>query len=53
MAAGAIPPPLFFEPRRFGGILVSVDGILRNGRGQYHSGKLHQLASTASLDHAI
>jgi len=31
MAAGAIPPPLFFEPRRFGSILASVHGILKSG----------------------
>jgi hypothetical protein len=30
MAAGAIPPPLFFEPRRCGSILVSAHGILKN-----------------------
>jgi hypothetical protein len=39
MAAGAIPPPLFFEQRRlwehFGGsILASVHGILKNGLRQ-------------------
>jgi hypothetical protein len=31
MAAGAIPPPLFFEPRGFGSILASVHGILKDG----------------------
>jgi hypothetical protein len=33
MAAGAIPPPLFFEQRRFGSILTSVHGILKNSLG--------------------
>jgi hypothetical protein len=31
MAAGAIPPPLFFEQRRCGSILASHHGILKNG----------------------
>jgi hypothetical protein len=30
MAAGAIPPPLFFEQRRCGSILAPAHGILKN-----------------------
>jgi hypothetical protein len=30
MAAGAIPPPLFFEQRRCGAILASDHGIPKN-----------------------
>jgi hypothetical protein len=30
MAAGAIPPPLFFEQRRYGSIWLSGHGILKN-----------------------
>jgi len=30
MAAGAIPPPLFFEQRRYGSILAPEHGILKN-----------------------
>jgi len=31
MAAGAIPPPLFFEQRGYGSILASGHGIFKNG----------------------
>jgi hypothetical protein len=52
MAAGAIPPPLFFEQRRlwehFGGsILASVHGNLKNGLRQ------NTLENITSVDHAI
>jgi hypothetical protein len=30
MAAGAIPPPLFFEPRRGGSILAPEHGDLKD-----------------------
>jgi hypothetical protein len=30
MAAGAIPPPLFFEQRRYGSIWLSGHGILKS-----------------------
>jgi hypothetical protein len=30
MAAGAIPPPLFFEQRRSESVLASAHGILKN-----------------------
>jgi hypothetical protein len=42
MAAGAIPPPLFFEPRRCGSILAPAHGILKD-----------TLENTTSVDHAI
>jgi hypothetical protein len=42
MAAGAIPPPLFFEQRCCGGILALAHGILKNA-----------LENTTSVDHAI
>ena len=34
MAAGAIPPPLFFEQRGYGSILASGHGIFKNGLRQ-------------------
>jgi hypothetical protein len=45
MAAGAIPPPLFFEQRRCGGILASAHGILKNTGIQEHPGKYNQRRS--------
>jgi hypothetical protein len=47
MAAGAIPPPLFFEPRRLREHLASVHGILKNGLRQ------NTLENTTSVNHAI
>jgi hypothetical protein len=47
MAAGAIPPPLFFEQRRCGSILASGHGIFKNGLRQY------TLENATSVDHAI
>jgi len=47
MAAGAIPPPLFFEQRRIREHLASVHGILKNGLRQ------NTLENTTSVDHAI
>jgi len=47
MAAGAIPPPLFFEQRRCGSILASSHGIFKNGLRQ------NTLENTTSVDHAI
>jgi hypothetical protein len=47
MAAGAIPPPLFFEQRRYGSIWLSGHGILKNTGIQEH------LENTTSVDHAI
>jgi small subunit ribosomal protein S20 len=47
MAAGAIPPPLFFEQRRCGGILASGHGIFKNGLRQ------NTLENTTNVDHAI
>jgi len=46
MAAGAIPPPLFFEQRRSGSIYASDHGILKNGLR-------NTLENTTSVDHAI
>jgi hypothetical protein len=46
MAAGAIPPPLFFEQRRSGSINASDRGILKNGLR-------NTLENTTSVDHAI
>jgi hypothetical protein len=45
MAAGAIPPPLFFEQRRCGGILAPAHGILKNTGIQEHPGKYNQRRS--------
>ncbi|MFG3596701.1 hypothetical protein [Bradyrhizobium sp. RDI18] len=42
MAAGAIPPPLFFEQRRLREHLASVHGILKNGLRYEHPGKYNQ-----------
>jgi hypothetical protein len=42
MAAGAIPPPLFFEQRRCGRILAPAHGILKS-----------TLENTTSVDHTI
>jgi hypothetical protein len=42
MAAGAIPPPLFFEQCGNGSIWLSEHGILKNA-----------LENTTSVDHAI
>jgi hypothetical protein len=42
MAAGAIPPPLFFEQRRCGSILAPAHGILKS-----------TLENTTSVDHTI
>jgi len=41
MAAGAIPPPLFFEQRRCGSILAPEHGTLKN------------ILKHTSVDHAI
>ncbi|MGB8401054.1 hypothetical protein [Bradyrhizobium sp.] len=35
MAAGAIPPPLFFEQRRDTGIFAPRHGILKNAIGKH------------------
>jgi hypothetical protein len=45
MAAGAIPPPLFFEQRGYGSILASGHGIFKNGLRQEHPGKYNQRRS--------
>jgi hypothetical protein len=47
MAAGAIPPPLFFEQRRLRKHLASVHGTPKNGLRQ------NTLENTTSVDHAI
>jgi hypothetical protein len=47
LAAGAIPPPLFFEQRRCGSTLASSHGIFKNGLRQ------NTLENTTSVDHAI
>jgi hypothetical protein len=48
MAAGAIPPPLFFEQRRCGGILAPAHGILKNALEN-----TTRLEDTTSVDHAF
>ncbi len=48
MAAGAILPPLFFEPRRCGSILTSDHGILKNTLEFKNTPE-----STTSVDHAF
>jgi small subunit ribosomal protein S20 len=43
MAAGAIPPPLFFELRRCMGILAPGNGILKNTIGKTHQSRSRDL----------
>jgi hypothetical protein len=45
MAAGAIPPPLFFEQRRYGSRWLSGHGILKNTGIQNTLGKYNQRRS--------
>jgi len=46
MAAGAIPPPLFFEQRRCGGIWAPAHGILKNTGIQEHPWKIQPASIT-------
>jgi hypothetical protein len=46
MAAGAILPPLFFAQRRFGSILASVHGALKNGLGSRTPWKIQPASIT-------
>src|ERR1700722_5399479 len=42
MAAGAIPPPLFFERRRHEGIFAPAHGIVRDARETPYTRETHQ-----------
>jgi hypothetical protein len=53
MAAGAIPPPLFFEPRRSRKRFDFRPWQPQERLSLRTPWKTHQLENTASVDHAI
>jgi len=53
MAAGAIPPPLFFEQRRIREHFGFRPWHPQERLTSEHPGKHHQLENTTSVDHAI